>query len=216
MCYTAYAVENIGMEIKIERKTWLRLHIPVITMARINRIAALCMGLSIVIFVFDSLMPLGVAGGVPYILVVLVSLWSPNKRLPIYVAIGVSILTLTGIHTSPSGGELWKVVLNRALALFAIWTTAVLATQRISMQREREEALSRLKVLSGMLPICASCKKIRDDKGYWNQIETYIRAHSEAEFSHGICPDCTKKLYPNLTLKSRGKVSSDQGDQVRK
>ena len=44
----------------------------------------------------------------------------------------------------------------------------------------------------------ASCKKIRDDKGYWNQIETYIRDHSEAEFSHGICPDCAKKLYPEF------------------
>jgi len=60
---------------------------------------------------------------------------------------------------------------------------------------EMREALSNVKTLSGMLPICASCKKIRDDKGYWNQIEAYIRDHSEAEFSHGICPECAKKLY---------------------
>ena len=52
--------------------------------------------------------------------------------------------------------------------------------------------------ISGMLPICANCKKIRDDKGYWNQIEAYIGDHSEAEFSHGICPDCAKKLYPEF------------------
>jgi len=58
------------------------------------------------------------------------------------------------------------------------------------------EALSKTKILSGMLPICTSCKKIRDDKGYWNQIESYIRRHSEAEFSHSICPECAKKLYP--------------------
>lgn len=58
---------------------------------------------------------------------------------------------------------------------------------------------SRLaKTLSGMLPICASCKKIRDDKGYWNQIEAYITEHSEAKFSHGICPECMKKLYPGF------------------
>ncbi len=57
-------------------------------------------------------------------------------------------------------------------------------------------ALSEVKALSGLLPICASCKKIRDDKGYWNQIESYIRDHSEADFSHGICPDCARKLYP--------------------
>jgi sigma-B regulation protein RsbU (phosphoserine phosphatase) len=59
-----------------------------------------------------------------------------------------------------------------------------------------QDALDNIKKLSGLLPICASCKKIRDDKGYWNQIEQYIAEHSEAEFSHGICPDCVRKLYP--------------------
>jgi transcriptional regulator with GAF, ATPase, and Fis domain len=63
-----------------------------------------------------------------------------------------------------------------------------------------QKALSEVKQLSGLLPICASCKKIRDDKGYWNQIETYIRDRSEAEFTHGICPDCFKKLYPDIEI----------------
>ena len=63
---------------------------------------------------------------------------------------------------------------------------------------ELQKALSEVKTLRGFLPICSSCKKIRDDKGYWNQIESYIEARSEAEFSHGICPDCQKKLYPEL------------------
>ncbi len=65
---------------------------------------------------------------------------------------------------------------------------------------ELERKIEEVKVLSGFLPICASCKKIRDDEGYWNQIESYIAAHSEAEFSHGICPDCARKLYPELDL----------------
>jgi hypothetical protein len=65
---------------------------------------------------------------------------------------------------------------------------------------ELEDALLKVKTLSGLLPICASCKKIRDDNGYWNQIESYIKAHSEAEFSHSICPNCAKKLYPDLDL----------------
>lgn len=60
------------------------------------------------------------------------------------------------------------------------------------------KALSEIKVLSGFLPICASCKKIRDDKGYWNQIEVYVRDHSEAEFTHSICPACARKLYPDF------------------
>jgi hypothetical protein len=63
---------------------------------------------------------------------------------------------------------------------------------------ELQEALKNIKVLKGFLPICASCKKIRDDKGYWNQIESYIKEHSEAEFSHGICPECAEKLYPDM------------------
>ena len=61
-----------------------------------------------------------------------------------------------------------------------------------------QKALAEVKKLSGMLPICSSCKKIRDDEGYWQQIEEYIRDHSEAEFTHGICNDCVKELYPDL------------------
>jgi DNA-binding response OmpR family regulator len=63
---------------------------------------------------------------------------------------------------------------------------------------ELREALSEVKTLSGLLPICSSCKKIRDDKGYWSQIESYIKKHSMAEFTHSICPECAKKLYPEL------------------
>lgn len=69
--------------------------------------------------------------------------------------------------------------------------------EREKLIRELQEALTSVKQLSGMLPICASCKKIRDDKGYWTQIEAYIRDHSEAEFSHSLCPECMKRLYPD-------------------
>lgn len=61
-----------------------------------------------------------------------------------------------------------------------------------------QKAANEIKTLSGLIPICASCKKIRDDKGYWEQIETYIMERSDAEFSHGLCPECSKKLYPDL------------------
>jgi PleD family two-component response regulator len=60
---------------------------------------------------------------------------------------------------------------------------------------ELQAALAKVKQLSGLLPICANCKKIRDDTGYWQQVEVYIESHSEADFSHGICPECTKELY---------------------
>ena len=60
---------------------------------------------------------------------------------------------------------------------------------------ELQEALGNVQTLSGLMPICAKCKKIRDDKGYWNQIEKYIEKHSEAVFSHGLCPVCMEEVY---------------------
>ena len=72
-------------------------------------------------------------------------------------------------------------------------------TERDHLIQSLLESLAKVKTLSGLLPICASCKKIRDDKDYWNQIETYIQNHSEAAFSHGICPQCVEKLYPDLS-----------------
>jgi PAS domain S-box-containing protein len=69
---------------------------------------------------------------------------------------------------------------------------------REELIKKLTDSLAKVKLLSGFIPICASCKKIRNDKGYWQQVEEYIRDHSEAEFSHGLCPDCVKKLYPDL------------------
>jgi PAS domain S-box-containing protein len=70
--------------------------------------------------------------------------------------------------------------------------------EREKLILELQDALAKIKTLSGFLPICASCKKIRDDKGYWNQIEVYIETHSDAEFTHSFCPDCVKRLYPEV------------------
>jgi PAS domain S-box-containing protein len=70
--------------------------------------------------------------------------------------------------------------------------------QKESLLVSLQEAFAKIKILSGFLPICASCKKIRDDEGYWHQIESYISDHSDAEFSHGICPTCARRLYPEL------------------
>ena len=64
-----------------------------------------------------------------------------------------------------------------------------------------EEALARVKTLSGLLPICSSCKKIRDDHGYWSQVESYIQKHTDAQFSHSYCPECTQKYLATLDEK---------------
>jgi PAS domain S-box-containing protein len=70
--------------------------------------------------------------------------------------------------------------------------------ERVQLIQELQAALANVKSLSGLLPICSGCKKIRDDKGYWSQVESYVQMHSEATFTHGLCPDCIKKYYPEL------------------
>ena len=82
--------------------------------------------------------------------------------------------------------------------------------EREKLIQELQDALAKVKTLSGLLPICSSCKKIRDDKGYWNQIEAYIRDHSEADFSHSICPECAKELYPELHERRRSGIDRGQ------
>jgi len=85
------------------------------------------------------------------------------------------------------------------LAIMRDMTKRKQAEEALLRERDKlQAALAKIKTLSGMLPICAHCKKIRDDKGYWNQIEEYIRDHSEVQFSHGLCPECAKELYPEF------------------
>ena len=94
-------------------------------------------------------------------------------------------------------------------AAFFVRVTNPLLVKLYQTIDELKEAMNKVKILSGFLPICASCKKIRDDNGYWNNVEEYIRERSEAEFSHGICPDCVQKLYPDLKShkSSKGKTA---------
>jgi PAS domain S-box-containing protein len=100
-----------------------------------------------------------------------------------------------------------KPILNDSGAVETVICTSKNITKRklaeVALEKERDnllKALNEIKTLAGLLPICASCKKIRDDKGYWNQIESYISEHSKAEFSHGICPECAKELYPDFHI----------------
>jgi len=175
-----------------------------------KRIMGMVTLLAIAIFIFDLTMPRGVAAAVPYIAVVLLAIKLADEKIIIAAAVGVSVLTGLDFFLSSHGGELWKVVLNRFITIGAIWATAILGLQKHRLDaireravREREQAIADLKVLRGLLPICASCKKIRDDKGYWHQLEMYIRDHSEAEFTHGLCADCAAKLYPDLILRQK-------------
>lgn len=106
-----------------------------------------------------------------------------------------------GCYLSASAAKLYDARGNVAGAIESM--RDITASKRSEKERERligelRDALTKVRTLSGMLPICAACKKIRDDQGYWNQIESYISKHSKAEFSHSLCPDCALKLYPEL------------------
>jgi len=100
-------------------------------------------------------------------------------------------------------------ILAIALAIIAVPLLRVRQLRRRARELDRrvQEAVSELKVLSGLLPICAWCKKIRDDKGYWSKIEAYLSARTEAQFTHGICPDCTDKM---MSEESFGRSSISQ------
>lgn len=80
---------------------------------------------------------------------------------------------------------------------FALYKSKMEA-ERNSLIQQLQASLEKVRTLSSLLPICSYCKKIRDDKGYWNQIEQYIKEHTDTEFSHSICPDCAKKICPEL------------------
>jgi nitrogen fixation/metabolism regulation signal transduction histidine kinase len=94
---------------------------------------------------------------------------------------------------APRGRPLGRLVILRDI------------TERRAAEQERERlfadlqsAVAEIRTLRGLLPICSSCKRVRDDSGYWNQIETYISAHADVRFSHGLCPDCARRLYPEV------------------
>ncbi len=153
---------------------------------------ALSLLIIVATFYVDIHIPLGVACAIPYILAVLIaSFLHPAWAMPVVVLV-CSILTMVGIFYSPAPlvVPIWKVFTNRGLALFAMWIIAILLYHHNALIARREETLARIQLLEGLLPICAECKKIRDGRDTWHQLETYLTAHSNMTFTHGICPEC--------------------------
>jgi hypothetical protein len=132
-----------------------------------------------------------------------------KKSAGIFMAIITSITVtasnlLAGQMIRYYAVEVWNTVVH--FAFFAISALLIYEVRsnlekRGQLINELQQALDQVKTLSGLLPMCSSCKKIRDDQGYWSQVEVYISDHSEAEVSHGMCPDCAKKMYPEIYKK---------------
>lgn len=128
---------------------------------------------------------------------IVISLVSEGSANNFYVSnspqtVAVLIMTLSSI------GVMCSLIILNAHAMERDLKDSNKKAQDLIMQLQT--AIAEVKTLSGLFPICASCKKIRDDQGYWNRIEKYISDHSSAEFSHSICPECAKKLYPDINI----------------
>lgn len=156
----------------------------------------------IAIFSVDLASPLGLADWIGFIIVLLLAYnWFTKKEI-VLMSIFCSILVLMGFFFSPrSIVERNMAVTNRALAIIVLGLEAYLLVKRKIAEDHREallvvlrRAMDNIRTLKGMLPICAWCKKVRNDSGYWEQIESYISEHSETEFTHGICPECYKRV----------------------
>ena len=91
-------------------------------------------------------------------------------------------------------GLVTLIVVGAGFGMYRLRVWQLLARER-ELTIRINEATAKIKTLDGLIPICANCKKIRDDKGYWDQLEGYIQSHTEAKFSHGVCPECAEKLY---------------------
>jgi len=112
-----------------------------------------------------------------------------------------------------------------AIRFFVVFTVITFLSCSLEILRERslkelitekealQKAFDEITVLKGMVPICSSCKKIRDDKGFWTQIEAYMKNHSTIEFSHGICPECASKYYPSSSTAKQFREKRDSSDK---
>jgi hypothetical protein len=135
--------------------------------------------------------PLGIVVGMLYVVPVYLTGWL-MKTAYLYAIAGVcTALTVVAWAFSPAGGLVWIARVNHILAISAIWVTVALALFHRRLSRE-------VKLLRGLLPTCAYCKKVRDAEGRWWPVEQYITNHSEAAFSHGICPECGHRHFSTL------------------
>ncbi len=114
-----------------------------------------------------------------------------------------------------------RTMLLTYLGIWLVGLAGLVTTTVILCRHERErrqtidrlqESMRQVRLLSGLLPICSSCKNIRDDRGYWNEVEEYMSRHADVRFTHGICPDCARKLYPELELTDREDHSDAAGE----
>jgi len=162
-----------------------------------------CAALALAVLLVDWFTPSPVAEGMLYSFVVLLSIRARAGWLTIAFAALSSVFIGIGFVVSPPGGDLGISITNRCLAVALVWMTAGVLVRRLHVEKERdlalkerEEARAHIQFLHGLLPICAWCKKIRAADGSWVKLESYISQHSDASFTHSICPECRRTVAP--------------------
>lgn len=158
---------------------------------------------------------------------VIMAVFFPSKATWIYIGLSLALCCVIAVGFCTQANPItfdpvllltdfrhWLVYISCIAAFFAIMHVAVytyrrsiaemvgkISTQQEKLEKQNQdliEAAKNIKQLSGLIPICSSCKKIRDDQGFWNQLELYIEEHSDANFTHGICPSCAEELFPEV------------------
>ncbi len=140
------------------------------------------------IFVIDIFVPTGVLVPLLYTIPLLVTLLCPQRLLFLVTAAASTVLTILGLFLSAPGGIFWMAVANRLLAVLSIGVATVFSLLH-------GKVAARLKRLEDLLPFCSDCKRVRDDRGYWKQLELYLEEHSSTQFSRGLCPECAPKHF---------------------
>lgn len=120
---------------------------------------------------------------------------------PFYLLVGLAEDDYLAVWRREVLLESTEAIFFACLTLVASWLIRRAWRRQQAAHENLEKLLAEVKTLGGLLPICSHCKKIRDDKGYWNQIEAYLKVHTDAEFTHGICPDCAKEIFPQSSGK---------------
>ena len=165
-----------------------------------DRPAFLCLCIAVIVLMLDYVTGKSIEFPIAYALPTGLAAWRNKKHLAYALAIFLP-LARVGFHF------LWNVqqpflsvLINAPITILALAFYAYFI-DRVSWQKRALE--KEVKALEGILPICASCKKIRNEHGEYEQMEKYVTEHSEASFSHGICPECAKKLYPDIYNDSK-------------
>ena len=158
------------------------------------------------VFAIDSLFPLGVASGMLYVPLLLLCQPEGGRRWLLPVAAVSTVLIVLDLELGLGGARSpqWVYLTNRAGSTLVLWTIAVLLRRNFRLQAQHEAAVERAaalterRVLAGLLPICAACKRIQRTDHAWDSVEAYIQAHSEASFSYALCPSCLMSLDPKV------------------